>query len=140
MYSKKCLDELKSKISLEDVLDESLPQLKRLVAYECPFHNHPGVLTALKGETHYHCYECGAHGDAIAFLMTHKKLSFTEAVECLAKKYDVKLEMACDATPRTPGEILKDMEHDAIAIRTLLHENLRITLEIFKSLKSTPEQ
>ncbi len=45
-----------------------------------------------KGDSHYHCFGCGAHGDAIAFLMTHVKMGFTEAVESLAERFQVTLE------------------------------------------------
>ena len=45
-----------------------------------------------KGDSHYHCFGCGAHGDAIAFLMTHLKMGFSEAVENLAERFQVTLE------------------------------------------------
>ena len=34
-----------------------------------------------RGDSHYHCFGCGAHGDAIAFLMSHVKMGFVEAIE-----------------------------------------------------------
>src|ERR1700755_1366767 len=34
-------------------------------------------------EDHYHCFGCGAHGDAISFVMQSQGLSFMEAVEQL---------------------------------------------------------
>src|SRR5262249_22852047 len=46
-----------------------------------------------KGDTHYHCYGCGAHGDAIQFLMAYLKMSFTESIESLARQFHVQLEM-----------------------------------------------
>lgn len=45
-----------------------------------------------KGDTHYHCFGCGAHGDAISFLMSHVRMSFTEALEHLAERFGVALE------------------------------------------------
>src|SRR6201990_1387294 len=35
-------------------------------------------------EDHYHCFGCGAHGDAISFVMQSQGLSFMEAVTQLA--------------------------------------------------------
>ena len=52
----------------------------------------PLPLWSQKGDTHYHCFGCGAHGDAITFLMHHQKLSFSEAVESLAQRFHVQLE------------------------------------------------
>ena len=46
-----------------------------------------------KGDSHYHCYGCGAHGDAIQFMMTHVKMSFSDAVEALAQKFGVVLQV-----------------------------------------------
>jgi DNA primase len=45
-----------------------------------------------KGDSHYHCFGCGAHGDAIAFLMSYLKMSFSDAVESLAEKFGVTLD------------------------------------------------
>lgn len=46
-----------------------------------------------KGDTHYHCFGCGAHGDAIQFLMEHQKLTFTDSIEFLAQRFNVLLEV-----------------------------------------------
>jgi CHC2 zinc finger len=40
----------------------------------------------------YHCFACGATGDAIQFLMSVERLRFMQAVEWLAKECDLRLE------------------------------------------------
>lgn len=90
-----CLENLKQKVDLVDLLS-SYVELKKTGAYHrglCPFHNEnsPSFIVQA-GSSHYHCFGCQAHGDAIAFLMQHQQLSFTEAVECLAERYQVSLE------------------------------------------------
>lgn len=45
----------------------------------------------------YHCFGCGASGDAFKFLQEYKKLSFIEAVEEVAKIYNYPLEYESDA-------------------------------------------
>jgi DNA primase len=49
----------------------------------CPFH---GEKTAsfYVYDDHFHCFGCGAHGDAISFVMQSDGASFTEAVQRLA--------------------------------------------------------
>jgi DNA primase len=49
----------------------------------CPFHNEktPSFYVYEDG---YHCFGCGAHGDAIGFVMQSQGIGFMEAVEALA--------------------------------------------------------
>src|ERR1700744_2618681 len=49
----------------------------------CPFHGEktPSFYVYEDG---YHCFGCGAHGDAISFVMQGQGLGFMEAVEQLA--------------------------------------------------------
>ena len=64
----------------------------------CPFHDEKTPsFTIQRGDTHYHCYGCGAHGDAIAFLMGYLKMSFVEAIEHLAERFQVVLEKSDEA-------------------------------------------
>lgn len=96
LYTKDSLEILRQRIDLSDVLGAHL-DLKRMGAsYKalCPFHDEKSPsFVVQKGDTHYHCFGCGAHGDAIQFLMTHQRLSFTEAVESLAQRFQVPLEV-----------------------------------------------
>ena len=52
----------------------------------CPFHGEksPSFIVSPSRQT-YHCFGCGAHGDAIRFLTEHHGLSFVEAVHDLAQ-------------------------------------------------------
>ena len=94
MYSQDSLETLRKKIDLIDVLSSHI-ELKRSGATFkacCPFHEEKTPSFMVKrGDTHYHCFGCGAHGDAIAFLMEHLKMEFIEAVEYLAERFQVPL-------------------------------------------------
>lgn len=59
----------------------------------CPFHDEktPSFMVQ-RGDSHYHCFGCGAHGDAIAFLMSYLNISFVDAVDMLAEKFGVRLD------------------------------------------------
>lgn len=111
MYSKNSLEQLRGKIDLVEVLSPYI-QLKRAGAvYKalCPFHEEKSPSFMIKpGDSHYHCFGCGAHGDAIQFLMTHLRMSFSEAVESLAEKFHVPLETGEEKQEGIPKATLKE--------------------------------
>jgi DNA primase len=49
----------------------------------CPFHDEK-TPSFYVYDDHFHCFGCGAHGDAISFVMQSQGLGFMEAVEQLA--------------------------------------------------------
>lgn len=99
IFTKESLENLRQRIDLVDVLSTHIDLKRAGVAYKglCPFHDEktPSFMIQ-KGDTHYHCFGCGAHGDAIHFLMSHLKLSFSDAVESLAERFHVHLEILED--------------------------------------------
>lgn len=112
-YTKDSLEALRQRIDLVDVLSSHIEFKKAGASYKalCPFHDEktPSFMIQ-KGDTHYHCFGCGAHGDAITFLMTTLKMSFSDAVESLAQRFQVHLELAEDsAAVKGPSKtLLKD--------------------------------
>lgn len=101
LYTKASLETLRQRIDLVEVLSPHIELKKSGAAYKaiCPFHDEktPSLMIQ-KGDHHYHCYGCGAHGDAIQFLMTHLRMSFIESVESLAQKFNVPLEQVEGST------------------------------------------
>lgn len=111
LYTKESLDTLRQKVDLFEVLSAHLQLLPSGGSYKalCPFHEEKSPSFMLRrGDTHYHCFGCGAHGDAIAFLMTFLKLSFVEAAEMLAERFQISLEKS-DA-PQEAGQRFKKAE------------------------------
>ncbi len=95
MYTPSSLDTLRQKIDLVEVLASHLDLKRAGASYKalCPFHEEKSPSFIVKrGDTHYHCFGCGAHGDAIAFLMQQMQMGFSEAVEHLADRFQVVLE------------------------------------------------
>lgn len=95
MYAKESLEELRSKIQLIEVLSPHMRLTKAGGYYKglCPFHSEKSPSFVVQsGDSHYHCFGCGAHGDAIAFLMNHLQMTFSEAVESLAEKFGIQLQ------------------------------------------------
>ncbi len=94
-FTKESLETLRSRIDLAEVLSQHIDLKKAGGAMKalCPFHEERSPSFVVnKGDSHYHCFGCGAHGDAIQFLMQHLRLSFTDAVQQLAERFQVQLE------------------------------------------------
>jgi DNA primase len=95
IFNKDSLETLRQRIDLVEVLSGHVELKRNGAAYKalCPFHDEKSPsFVVQKGDSHYHCFGCGAHGDAIQFLMAHLKMSFSEAVESLAQRFHVHLE------------------------------------------------
>src|SRR5690606_7999973 len=118
-FSKESLELLRSRIDLVDVLTPYL-KLQRAGASHtalCPFHEEKTPSFVInRGDHHYHCFGCGAHGDAIQLPMTHLKMSFVVEVESLAELFQVALEEAKSDQPIGPPKaLLKDVLEKACA-------------------------
>lgn len=86
-FSAQWLDELRARIALSELLgrDIALTRAGREHKACCPFHDEKTPsFTVNDDKGFYHCFGCGAHGDAIRWLTDHRGLGFVEAVEALA--------------------------------------------------------
>jgi DNA primase len=82
------VQDLLSRVDIVDVVGRHV-ELKRSGANHmglCPFHAEKSPSFSVNaGKQFYHCFGCGAHGDAIGFLMEHSGASFRDAVAELAQ-------------------------------------------------------
>jgi DNA primase len=95
IYKPESLEKLRQRVDLVELVLGYLPLHRAGASYKglCPFHAEKSPSFVIqKGASHYHCFGCGAHGDAIAFLMTYLSLSFVDAVESLAERFQLVLE------------------------------------------------
>ncbi|MCA9793017.1 MAG: toprim domain-containing protein [Candidatus Eremiobacteraeota bacterium] len=78
------LEELKSRISLKDLMEGSGIPLRRVgknLVAQCPWHeDHEASLVVNPNKQLFNCFGCEAGGDALNFLQLHEKLSFPQAV------------------------------------------------------------
>lgn len=75
-----------SRVDIVDVIDRYVPLKKSGAEYEacCPFHTEKSPSFKVSpAKQIYHCFGCGANGDAIGFLMQHQGMAFHEAVQAL---------------------------------------------------------
>jgi len=83
------LDELRARTTLSAVISPSVKLIKAGREFKacCPFHNEKTPSFTVNDEKgFYHCFGCGAHGDAIRFLTDARGLQFMDAVKELAGK------------------------------------------------------
>src|SRR5690606_7359824 len=83
------LDELRDRIRISEVVGGKVKLVRRGREHTglCPFHSErTPSFTVNDDKGFYHCFGCGAHGDAIAFLVEAEGLSFRDAVERLAAR------------------------------------------------------
>ncbi len=138
IFNKASLESLRQQIDLIEVLSAHIPLKKSGSAYKglCPFHDEktPSFIIN-KGDTHYHCFGCGAHGDAIKFLMTHQKLSFSESVILLADRFHVQLERVVEDPKEKLGLGRQILESTLEAAADFYHFCLLYSEEGYKALK-----
>ena len=83
------LQDLLSRVDVVELVGRHV-QLKRGGANWsglCPFHAEKSPsFTVSPSKQFYHCFGCGAHGDAIRFLVEHSGMSFIDAVKELAQQ------------------------------------------------------
>ncbi len=81
------IDDLLARLDIVDIIDARVKLKKKGKNYSacCPFHNEKTPSFSVSQEKQfYHCFGCGAHGNAIDFMMEYERLEFPEAIEELA--------------------------------------------------------
>lgn len=102
------VEEIKSRCNIVDVVSTAVP-LKKVGANHkglCPFHGEktPSFVVS-EDKQIYTCFGCGATGDVISFVEKHYGLTFKEAVEKLAKEYNIEIEMDHSGPDRKKKEV-----------------------------------
>lgn len=88
--------QIKERIDLAELVREYVPELKKAgISWKarCPFHQEKTpsfVVSPDKGI--WHCFGCGAGGDAFAFVQKTEGVEFVDALRLLAERTGVKLE------------------------------------------------
>ncbi|HGZ71250.1 MAG TPA: DNA primase, partial [Nitratifractor sp.] len=94
MIEEASIERLKTSIDIVDVIGNYLELKKSGANFKanCPFHGEktPSFVVSPQKQI-FHCFGCGAGGDAIKFVMDIEKLSYPEAIEKLASNYNIPL-------------------------------------------------
>ena len=88
------IDDVLARTDIIDVIDKRVPLKKTGSNYSarCPFHQEKSPsFSVSERKQFYHCFGCGASGNAISFLMEHEHQTFLEALEVLANKVGLQI-------------------------------------------------
>src|SRR5579872_117414 len=100
---------LLSRIELVDLIDGRVPLRKKSANNYfacCPFHTEKSAsFSVSQNKQFYYCFGCGAHGNAIDFLMQYDRLEFPEAIEALARQAGLEV-------PREAGTVSRPVVSD----------------------------
>lgn len=84
------IDQLLNRVEIVDLIDSRITLRKKTGSNYfacCPFHNEKNPsFSVSQAKQFYYCFGCGAHGNAIDFLIQYDRLNFPEAIETLAKQ------------------------------------------------------
>ncbi len=110
------IDDLLARTDIVELVDSKVGLKKAGKDYQacCPFHNEKSPsFTVSQDKQFYHCFGCGANGNAISFVMEYDKLEFVDAIEELASllNLDVPREKGTSSAPeRTAAQKRSDYD------------------------------
>ena len=88
MIPQEFIQSLLGRVDIVDVVDRHVKLKKAGANYQacCPFHTEKTPsFTVSPSKQFYHCFGCGAHGNAIGFLMEYSGMAYPEAIRSLAE-------------------------------------------------------
>jgi DNA primase len=92
----------------------------------CPFHQEKTPsFTVSEVKNYYHCFGCGAHGNAISYVMSKSNLPFKDAIAMLAAKAGVQLPRYNDSNS---GKRKPNQNQQLIEIHKIATEYFHSTL------------
>lgn len=96
------INNLLARTDIIDLIDARVKLKKQGTNFHacCPFHHEKNPsFTVNDDKQFYHCFGCGAHGNAIDFLMNYDRLEFVESIEELASQHGLDVPYETGAGP-----------------------------------------
>jgi len=125
---KDTIDQVSQRADIVDIVSEHVVLRKSGANFRgaCPFHNgtNASALSVNPVRQMYHCFNCGAVGGAVKFLMEIEKRSFSDVVLDLAKRYNVPIQTV---EPEKAKEIQRQISH-----RDRLYEVMALTTSFYQ--------
>lgn len=96
------INDLLARTDIIDLVDARVKLKKQGKNFHacCPFHHEKTPSFTVNSEKQfYHCFGCGAHGNAIDFLMNYDRLEFVESIEELATMHGLEVPYEAGSGP-----------------------------------------
>ncbi|GAA0855344.1 DNA primase [Aliiglaciecola litoralis] len=123
------IDDLIARTDIVELVDSRVKLKKAGKNYQacCPFHSEKSPsFTVSQDKQFYHCFGCGAHGNAISFVIEYDRLEFPEAVEELARFHSLEVPREQGSkpgpSPQQKAQIADDYELMEQAARFFEHQ------------------
>ncbi len=121
------LDELRRRVPLSGVVGRRVRLIKKGREFTglCPFHSEKSPSFFVNDDkAFYHCFGCGAHGDALSFLINADGMTFVDAVERLADEAGLPVPKSAPVDPKA-RERRKTLEDAMEAACRFFEDTLR---------------
>jgi DNA primase len=122
-FSEDTIEQVRQAVDLVELIGGHVSLRKAGQAWKglCPFHEERTPSFTVNPERQaYHCFGCGAGGDAFRFVMETDRLPFIEAVEALAERYGVTLPKAQEED--RAGRLHRALEEAQVFYRRALED------------------
>ncbi|QSX37996.1 DNA primase [Shewanella sedimentimangrovi] len=106
------INDLIARTDIVELIDRKVPLKKAGKNYSacCPFHSEKSPsFTVSRDKQFYHCFGCGAHGNAIDFVMEYERLEFVDAIEELAGQLGLDVPREQGKGPRRDEGLSRDL-------------------------------
>lgn len=122
------IDEIKRRVDVAEVVGRHVDLKRAGTSFKglCPFHTEKSPsFTVSPQRQSYHCYGCGAHGDAVQFRMEMEGMTFRETVEEMAIAAGVAIPPPEPGAPtvRRPAPEVRNAMHRATDVATTFYAN-----------------
>ncbi|WP_051328953.1 DNA primase [Geminicoccus roseus] len=118
------LDEFKARLPLVEIVARHVRMVRKGREWQglCPFHKEKSPSFAVvEDKGFFHCFGCGAHGNAIDFIMRAENLEFGDALERLE-------ELTGILAPRREGPAAPRVDQDLYAVNAAAAEWFAVQL------------
>ena len=106
------LDQIRARTPLSALIGQKVKLEKKGKEHKgcCPFHSEKTPsFTVNDDKEFYHCFGCGAHGDALRWLTDHEGMDFIDAVKQLAEAAGMEM------PARTPEQDERERRRAAVS-------------------------
>ncbi|MFQ2169881.1 DNA primase [Aeromonas veronii] len=134
------IDDLLVRTDIVELIDSRVRLKKAGKNYQacCPFHNEKSPsFTVSQEKQFYHCFGCGAHGNAIGFIMEYDGLEFPDAIEELASMQGMQVprEQSIGGSANSQPAVSKDLLELMNQIARFYESNLKSAPHAVEYLK-----